>query len=42
MNICSRNHKEIAYDCSNCPLCDANERIEEVLVENRELDDKID
>jgi len=47
MYICEDNHEEIVHDLTvyhrpNCPLCEANERIEKLECERDDLKDQVD
>ena len=41
MDICSCGHDEIVYNERNCPLCEANEQIEELEKEKGELETNV-
>jgi hypothetical protein len=38
MEICKHKHEEIVYDGGLCPLCEANEKIEELENDKEELE----
>lgn len=45
MTVCDNGHDEICYEggpYSNCPLCEANEKIEELETENEDLKNQIE
>jgi hypothetical protein len=45
MNLCSNNHDEIVYEGGHyvkCPLCEANDKIEELKDDIRELQEAFD
>lgn len=42
MDVCGSGHDEIAYNSSNCPLCEALERIEELTKDLRKVADDWD
>ena len=41
MEVCYHNHDEIVFDGLNCPLCEANERVEELEDEVLDLRDTL-
>lgn len=41
MEICSKNHDEIIFDCRDCPLCKANQTIKELEADIFSLTDKV-
>lgn len=41
MNLCSRNHEEICFEGRDCPLCEAESRIEELEDALEELREKL-
>ncbi len=42
MDLCSFQHEEICYESRNCPLCEANNTIEELKEQVKNLEKEIE
>jgi len=42
MNLCSSGHKEVCYECRDCPVCEAMSDTEDRDKDNNKLQDEID